>query len=33
MADIKDERKTYLDRIEQLALEEADRYRFPTNHL
>lgn len=33
MADIKDDRKVYLDRIEQLALEQADRYRFPTKHL
>ncbi len=31
--DIKDERKTYLDQIEKLALEQADRYRFPSKHL
>lgn len=33
IADIKDERKTYLDQIEQMALSEADRYRFPMKHL
>jgi DNA polymerase-3 subunit epsilon len=33
MADIKDERKAYLDRIEQLAETEVDRYNFPTTHL
>lgn len=32
-SDIKDERKTYLDRIEKMALEHADPYRFPTTHL
>lgn len=32
-SDIKDERKTYLDRIEKLALEHADPYKFPTTHL
>ena len=32
-SDIKDDRKTYLDRIEKLALEHADPYRFPTTHL
>ncbi|MGE3610548.1 MAG: PolC-type DNA polymerase III [Bacteriovoracaceae bacterium] len=30
--DIKDERKLYLDKIEQMALE-PNRYNFPTNHL
>jgi DNA polymerase-3 subunit epsilon len=33
IADIKDERKTYLDRIEKLALEHPDRYHFPGKHL
>jgi DNA polymerase-3 subunit epsilon len=33
IADIKDEQKRYLDRIEQLAVTEADRYRFPVRHL
>jgi len=32
-SDIKDERKTYLDRIEKLALEHGDPYYFPTKHL
>lgn len=32
-ADIKDDRKLYLDRIEKLASDEVDRYRFPTKHL
>lgn len=32
-ADIKDERKTYLDQIEKLALEHGDPYKFPTTHL
>ena len=32
-SDIKDERKTYLDRIEKLALEHGDPYKFPLNHL
>lgn len=32
-SDIKDDRKLYLDRIEKLALEHADPYRFPTKHL
>lgn len=32
-ADIKDDRKIYLDRIEKLALEHADPYHFPTKHL
>ena len=32
-ADIKDERKTYLDQIEKLALEHGDPYKFPTKHL
>jgi DNA polymerase III subunit epsilon len=31
--DIKDDRKQYLDRIEQLAVGEADRYKFPQEHL
>jgi DNA polymerase-3 subunit alpha (Gram-positive type) len=33
IADIKDDRKTYLDRIEKLALEHPDRYQFPGKHL
>jgi DNA polymerase-3 subunit epsilon len=32
-SDIKDDRKLYLDRIEKLASDEADRYQFPTKHL
>jgi DNA polymerase-3 subunit alpha (Gram-positive type) len=32
-SDIKDDRKTYLDRIEKLALEHPDPYQFPTKHL
>lgn len=32
-SDIKDERKTYLDRIEKLALDHGDPYKFPTKHL
>ena len=32
-ADIKDERKDYLEKIDRLAHEEADRYHFPTKHL
>lgn len=32
-SDIKDERKTYLDRIEKLALEHGDPYQFPSKHL
>ncbi len=32
-SDIKDERKTYLDHIEQLAFQESDRYQFPAKHL
>jgi DNA polymerase-3 subunit epsilon len=32
-SDIKDERKTYLDQIEKLALEHGDPYNFPTKHL
>ena len=32
-SDIKEERKTYLDRIEKLALEHGDPYKFPTKHL
>lgn len=33
VGDIKDERKLYLDKIETLAMEESDRYQFPTKHL
>lgn len=33
VGDIKDDRKQYLDRIEHLAMEEVDRYKFPTRHL
>lgn len=33
MADIKDEKKHYLDRIEQLSIEQSDRYQFPTKFL
>ncbi len=33
IADIKDEKKVYLDQIEHLALKETDRYKFPTKHL
>lgn len=33
MSDIKDDRKLYLDRIEQLSINEADRYEFPEKHL
>jgi DNA polymerase-3 subunit alpha (Gram-positive type) len=32
-SDIKDDRKTYLDRIEKLALGHPDPYQFPTKHL
>lgn len=32
-ADIKDEKKDYLNRIEQLADTHPDRYQFPTKHL
>lgn len=32
-ADIKDEKKHYLKRIEELSETEVDRYRFPTKHL
>lgn len=31
--DIKDEKKIYLDRIEQLATEHSDQYQFPIKHL
>lgn len=31
--DIKDEKKMYLDRIEQLSIEEGNRYKFPSKHL
>lgn len=33
MSDIKDEKRAYLDRIENLSVEESDRYNFPTKHL
>jgi DNA polymerase-3 subunit epsilon len=33
ISDIKDEKKLYIDRIEQLAIEESDRYQFPQKHL
>jgi DNA polymerase-3 subunit epsilon len=33
IADIKEDRKTYLDRIEKLATEHIDKYQFPTKHL
>lgn len=33
IADIKDDRKLYLDKIEKLAAEESERYRFPGRHL
>lgn len=33
ISDIRDEKKTYLDKIEQLALKEGQRYRFPSKHL
>lgn len=33
MADIKDEKKDYLNRIEHLADIHPDRYQFPTKHL
>lgn len=32
-SDIKDDKRLYLDRIEQLADEHPDRYKFPTKHL
>lgn len=32
-SEIKDDRKTYLDNIEKLALEHADPYQFPSKHL
>lgn len=31
--DIKDEKKSYLDRIEQMTLKESQRYNFPAKHL
>ena len=31
--DIRDERKQYLERIDKLSVEEADRYEFPKKHL
>lgn len=33
ISEIKDERKTYLDRIEKLSIEKADLYRFPSKYL
>lgn len=33
IADIKDDRKLYLEKIEKLASDESERYRFPTKHL
>lgn len=33
MSDIKDEKKAYLDRIEELADKEGQRYNFPNEHL
>lgn len=33
IADIKDERKQYLDKIEQLSIDHADRYQFPKKYL
>jgi DNA polymerase-3 subunit epsilon len=33
IADIRDERKTYLDQIEQMATKVGDLYKFPTKHL
>jgi DNA polymerase III subunit epsilon len=33
ISDIRDENKSYIDRIEKLAQEEADRYDFPSKHL
>lgn len=33
MADIKDEKKAYLDRIEKLSETKVDLYKFPTKHL
>lgn len=33
IADIKDDRKQYLDRIEQLSVEQDDRYQFPKKFL
>ena len=33
MADIKDEKKHYLERIDKLATSEGNRYNFPTKHL
>lgn len=33
VADIKDEKKGYLDQIEDLADREGERYRFPAKHL
>lgn len=32
-ADIKDEKKAYLDRIEDLSDREGERYKFPSKHL
>ena len=33
IADIKDEKKHYLNKIEELSEKEVDRYHFPTKHL
>lgn len=33
ISDIKDEKKAYLDKIENLADNQTDRYQFPTKHL
>ena len=33
MADIKDEKKVYWDKIDNLALKEGQRYQFPSKHL
>jgi DNA polymerase-3 subunit epsilon len=33
IADVKDEKKTYLDRIDKLSTTEVDRYQFPSKHL
>lgn len=33
ISDIKDDRKTYWDKIDRLSMEEADKYKFPEKHL
>jgi len=33
ISDIKDDRKTYWDKIDRLSIEEADKYHFPEKHL